>query len=175
MGFFDKLKKLNDKQKELQSKKMKMVAQLYHLEGLPNQNQGEKISLELDPEEEKLYMNKAGFGVKKEDAIVLDMNKVVFVEKATVSEITEKNKSVIGRAAVGSLLGPIGAVIGGISGVGNKKKQKDSKLLIIGYNSNDEEKQISFMSGVGTVGYTAMHRELEKYLPEEKKSGQTEL
>lgn len=180
MGFFDKMKELNEKQKEhmnrAKNKKNKAIAQLYHLEGLPNQNQGEKISLELDPKEEKLFMNKAGFGVKKEDATVLDIDKVEYVESTTVSEIEEKNKSVIGRAVVGSLLGPIGAVIGGISGVGSKKKENNRNILIIGYSSNGEERQISFMDDKGTIGYNLLYKELKKYVSDgEQKTGQTEL
>lgn len=51
-------------------------------------------------------------------------------------EIIDKDKSVIGRAVVGGLiLGPVGAVVGGMSGLGTKKQeivtQKEKKDIYI--------------------------------------------
>lgn len=180
MGFFDKIKELNKKQQEhmkkAQSKKNKVHAQLFHLEGLPNVKEGEKISLELNPKDNKLYMGKVLILNKKEDATVLDMDKVEYVESTTVAEIKEKNKSVIGRAVVGSLLGPVGAVIGGISGVGSKKKENNRNILIIGYKSNGKERQISFIDDKGGLIYNLLYKELKKYVVEEiQGTGQTEL
>lgn len=49
-------------------------------------------------------------------------------------QLTIKNKSVIGRAVVGGLiLGPLGAVVGGISGVGNKYKKLGNYLFVINF------------------------------------------
>jgi hypothetical protein len=43
-------------------------------------------------------------------------------------EITEKDKSVIGRAVIGGvLLDPVGAVVGGMSGLGTKQEIKKGK------------------------------------------------
>lgn len=53
---------------------------------------------------------------------------------ATKETIIEQNKSVIGRAAVGGLiLGPLGAIIGGISGVGSKSVLKGKYYLVINF------------------------------------------
>lgn len=42
-----------------------------------------------------------------------------------LKEITEKDKSVIGRAVVGGLIfGAVGAIVGGMSGIGKKEIQK---------------------------------------------------
>ena len=49
-------------------------------------------------------------------------------------KITQENKSVIGRAVVGGLLlGPLAAVVGGMSGIGKKTKKLGSFLLVINF------------------------------------------
>lgn len=58
------------------------------------------------------------------------------------SEIVEKSKSVIGRAVAGGILfGGVGAVVGAVSGVGNKSKTVKKFVFIISY---DEDKFITF-------------------------------
>jgi len=56
---------------------------------------------------------------------------VVFTEQ----EIIEKNKSVVGRALVGTLIIPgLGTIIGGMSGIGTKKKDgKKNHYMILNY------------------------------------------
>ncbi len=52
---------------------------------------------------------------------------------------TEENKSVVGRAVVGGLiLGPIGAVVGGISGL-QKTLKEEKELYFIIKDKNDED------------------------------------
>lgn len=49
-------------------------------------------------------------------------------------ELATRKKSVIGRAAVGGIiLGPIGAIVGGISGIGNKQSVIGNYLLVINF------------------------------------------
>ncbi len=73
--------------------------------------------------------------LSKKDA-VLSLNQITNVFYGTETEIIEKNKSVLGRAAIGSLFNPLGAVIGAVSGVGTKKKKVNHTYLIINYTSN---------------------------------------
>jgi hypothetical protein len=60
-------------------------------------------------------------------------------------KITEKkSKSIIGRALVGGLiLGPVGAIVGGMTGIGDKEKSKSlsgiDNILSISYTENDIE------------------------------------
>lgn len=60
-------------------------------------------------------------------------------------KITEKkSKSIIGRALVGGLiLGPVGAIVGGMTGIGDKEKSKSlsgiDNILSISYTENEIE------------------------------------
>lgn len=67
-------------------------------------------------------------------------------------EITTKNKSVIGRAAAGGLLfGGTGAVIGAISGSGQKQVVQNHTLMIISFTSSDGG--LSFLEFEDTRNY----------------------
>jgi len=62
------------------------------------------------------------------------------------TEITQVNKSSIGRALAGGILfGGVGAVVGAVSGTGTKEKKERHFYFIISYTSGDgEEKFIQF-------------------------------
>lgn len=86
---------------------------------------------------------KLAFG--KQEA-TLNYSQITDVFYGMETEITEKSKSVIGRAVAGGLLfGGIGAVVGGISGTGAKQKKERKFYFIISYSSsNGEDKFIHF-------------------------------
>lgn len=51
---------------------------------------------------------------------------------------TEKDKTVVGRALLGGiLLGPVGAIVGGMSGIGTKKKIQEDFYLVINLKENN--------------------------------------
>lgn len=80
---------------------------------------------------------------KKDAQLSLGQIKNVFY--GTETEIIEKNKSVVGRALVGSLFSPVGTVVGAISGVGTKKKKVNHTYFVIVYMSSEGiEKTIKF-------------------------------
>jgi len=63
----------------------------------------------------------------------LHNKQIISFKKASNEELSSTDKSVVGRAVLGGLiLGPLGAVVGGMSGV-NKSKLKDIQYLIINY------------------------------------------
>ncbi len=156
MGFFKKIKSGFSDLKDNMAN-MEIGASLKHLEGLKGIPEGVLRVLKVAPEDNKLYISPNS---KSKNVIEIELDDINFIEKMNMSEVTEKNKSVVGRAVVGGLLGPLGAIVGGISGVGSKKKNKDVGILIIGYG---EDKQISFASGKGTFGYGNIVRALQMY------------
>lgn len=89
---------------------------------------------------------------KAEPTIHIKFEQLIDCETVTNEMITEKGKSVIGRAIVGGILtGGIGAVVGGMSGIGSKKKVKKTYYFAINYKSlNDNEiKVLSFRMDLG--------------------------
>jgi nucleoside permease NupC len=91
---------------------------------------------------EKHMTLKAAF---KKEVVSLKYDQITDVFYGLKTELKEKNKSVIGRAIVGgALLGPLGAIIGGTSGVGKKSKRDTKTYFIISYlDSKGNDKLIS--------------------------------
>lgn len=59
---------------------------------------------------------------------------IISLRKTTQEELTKMDKSVIGRAVVGGLiLGPLGAIIGGMSGIGSKEKFINKQYFVINF------------------------------------------
>lgn len=79
--------------------------------------------------------------IAKHEPISLRYEQITDVFHGVQSEIVEADRSVIGRAVAGGLLfGGVGAVVGGMSGVGKKKEKTVRTLLfIISYTSKDGE------------------------------------
>ena len=83
-------------------------------------------------------------------------------------EIESKNKSVLGRAIVGSLVGL--GFIGALSGIGQKVKKKYNYFLVINYKDKNTEEIKLLVFGLGkysSVGKLFVDR-LTKRLSNEK-------
>lgn len=118
---------------------------LMSVDGIPQIPQGMAIRLTLDDNNNRLIIE---LRIGNKPPVYLDYNQIVNAGLVTDRDVIEKNKSVIGRAAIGGLLiGPLGAIIGGISGTGNKKTTIGKNYIVINYRpsqSPDDIKAISF-------------------------------
>jgi hypothetical protein len=90
----------------------------------------------------KIYkvFNKVPKGIV-EKTVNLGIDKIKRIGIVSEKEIIERGKSVGGRAVMGALLlGPLGALVGGMSGIGNNKSTKIKMFMVINY---DEDKVIT--------------------------------
>ena len=101
------------------------------------------VNIKTDDDENKLVIKSV---VVKKPEVNLKYEQITGINVTSEEEILEKSKSVTGRAVIGGvLLGPLGAIVGGMSGIGDKKKEKTRYYLIINYKSKDDEiKVLSF-------------------------------
>lgn len=92
----------------------------------------------------------------------LNINKISSVRIFTEKEIIEKDKSVVGRAVAGTLIaGPLGTIVGGISGVGSKKKKKNFRIMTINYG---EDKNIVILEDKWAANFDKFSKEINKLI-----------
>ena len=108
-----------------------------HEGGIPFINQGAMVSV-------LLYPDKITVGNK----YTIPFKDIKNLNVCTEKEIKEKSRSVIGRGLVGgALLGPAGAIVGGMSGVKNKQTTKETYYLVIDYQDPDGPASAKFTTG----------------------------
>lgn len=109
---------------------------------------GTAVSITQDDINQRLEITQR---VGKKTVAYLPYSQIVSVGEVSKDEIT-KQKSVIGRAVVGKILfGNLGAVIGGMSGVGDKVETKN--YFVINYHPVDSSDDVKVL-GFGVVGAT---------------------
>ncbi len=76
-------------------------------------------------------------------------SQIISLKQTSQEDLSKTDKSVIGRAVVGGLiLGPLGAIVGGMSGIGSKEKIKNKHYLVINYwNKLTKAPQTLLISG----------------------------
>ena len=95
----------------------------------------------------------------------LGYDQITAAEKVNEKLIRETDKSVLGRAVVGGvLIGPLGAVVGGMSGVGKKKKTVWKDFFVINYKAtgSDEPSVLSFEMVGPPAGFAKFLSELKQ-------------
>lgn len=119
MGFFSKKEK---------DKKEKISMYFNHISGL-DLDKGFAISLNKLEDEILIEYGSGKFQLK------IPYSNIVKVYRYTITEEEFKKKSILGRAIVGGVLtGGVGAVIGGMTGIGDKKTTRDVSIVEIDYN-----------------------------------------
>lgn len=95
-----------------------------------------------------LYLNKNGISVTSlsPDDIILPIHYKQLEKIELVTSEQLKNKSVIGRAALGGIIfGPLGAIVGGMSGIGQKPIKSKYYIILNFWDINSRIlKTISF-------------------------------
>ncbi len=116
---------------------------LSFIDGIEGYTKGAAIALSIDNENQCLTVKARIF---KNPPVHLKFEQITGVNVVSEKEIIEKSKSVVGRAVVGGvLLGHLGTIVGGMSGIGNKQKSEIHYFMVINYKSQSGEiKVLSF-------------------------------
>lgn len=130
------------------------------------------ISLSINKKDNCLTITSRIF---KQPQVHLNFDQILTYNIVDEKTILEKQKSVVGRAIVGGvLLGGVGAIIGGMSGLGNKKELRTKTFLLINFipktlqNTNyseDEIETIVFKITGATLHLTKFMRDLNEAVP----------
>ncbi|NQX65712.1 hypothetical protein HQN90_06195 [Paenibacillus alba] len=111
------------------------------IDGLPLKNS--KSQLEITFDNDYLIISETiakGFKMVVDNTFKIPLANFLESTVTTEKEIVSQSKSVIGRGIVGGVLfGPAGLLLGGMSGIGDKKKTKVSDVYIVSYLSSAEE------------------------------------
>ena len=123
-------------------------------DGIPTFVAGDSIRVTFFDQEKKIEFKSRVF--KNKEPIYVRYSQLICWNTLTEKEIIEKQKSVLGRAAIGGLfLGSLGSIIGGVSGVGTKQETNDRSYVVINYKSSQDTNEIKALS-LEIVGAT-MH------------------
>ncbi|MHB7978931.1 hypothetical protein CF067_00895 [Clostridium sporogenes] len=132
---------------------------LTYIDGIETYSRGTAVEVSINEANECLTVKARAF--KKAD-IHLKLDQITGVNVVSEKEIIEKSKSTVGRAVAGGvLLGPLGAIVGGMSGIGNKQKSETHYFMVINYKSRSEEiKVLSFEIVGASLHWSSFVKEL---------------
>ena len=147
MGFFNKQEK---------NRSINAIA----VDGLECYDNDTILQLEIDNDNNYLVISSK---MKSEyPNIKISFKQIKGVKAFTKQEIIQESKSVVGRAAVGGvLLGPLGAIIGGMSGIGDKTSSQSNQYIVINYKTKEDELKILSFEVVGFSIWPKFIKELE--------------
>lgn len=146
----------------IKEKKVKVLrlTDITHIEGISSLREEEKCELSVNDNELTVISNIGNFNIS--------LDRIVNAGILSKKEMESKNKSVLGRAIVGSLVGL--GFIGALSGIGQKVKKKYNYFLVINYKDKSSEEIKLLVFGLGkysSVGKLFVER-LTKRLSNEK-------
>lgn len=146
----------------VKEKKVKVLklTDITHIEGISSLREEEKCELNVNDNDLIVVSNIGNFNIS--------LDRIVNAGILSKKEMESKNKSVLGRAMVGSLIGL--GFIGALSGIGQKVKKKYNYFLVINYKDKNTEEIKLLVFGLGkysSVGKLFVDR-LTKRLNNEK-------
>jgi len=147
---------------------------LSFVDGISTFFKGESVELSLYEDDNEIRIRSR---INKSKSVVhLKLDKIIRAQFMSEKDIKEKSKSVGGRAIAGGLiLGPLGAIIGGMSGIGSKKESITKYYIIINYKSNDKDKALSFEVVGASLGWDKVLKEINKHLIGEENTLQADI
>ncbi|MGL5149060.1 MAG: hypothetical protein ACRC7N_00600 [Clostridium sp.] len=136
-----------------------------YVDGLLDYNKGAAVEVSFNDE----FLEIKSRVIKSKPVVKLALNQIIAANCITEKDVIEKSKSVTSRAVVGGvLLGPLGAIIGGITGVGNKTKSETKYYMVVNYKSRDEElKVLSFEIVGASLQWSSFIQELRNMIKKE--------
>ena len=144
-------------------------------------NQGENLITQIPSGKVNIILHTHGLQIIKGLTFYPIHNaQIISLKQTSSEELSRTDKSVIGRAVVGGLiLGPLGAIVGGMSGIGSKETLKIQDYLVINYwDKESKAAQTLLIRGNKTLisAFIKRHNkeklvnETENRLPEEDKT-----
>lgn len=147
------------------NKKGNISINLEYIDGIPGYKINSAVAVSLNTEETNLEIEARVF---KAPPVKLNFNQIISFNLIDEKTIIEKKKSIMGRAFVGTLLlGPAGAILGGLSAVDPKKIKKNNMYLIFNYTKKDtdEVNVLTFKICGATFHLSKFIDELHKLIP----------
>lgn len=137
-------KKVKKEMPIIKEKKVKVLrlTDITHIEGISSLREEEKCELSVNDNELTVISNIGNFNIS--------LDRIVNAGILSKKEMESKNKSVLGRAIVGSLVGL--GFIGALSGIGQKVKKKYNYFLVINYKDKNTEEIKLLVFGLGKYG-----------------------
>lgn len=137
-------KKVKQEMPIIKEKKVKVLrlTDITHIEGISSLREEEKCELSVNDNELTVISNIGNFNIS--------LDRIVNAGILSKKEMESKNKSVLGRAIVGSLVGL--GFIGALSGIGQKVKKKYNYFLVINYKDKNTEEIKLLVFGLGKYG-----------------------
>jgi hypothetical protein len=117
-------------------------------------NQEENVIKEIPSGKVTVILHTHGIQVTKGLTFYpIHNSQIISIKQTSQEELARTDKSVIGRAVVGGLiLGPLGAIVGGMSGIGSKEKLKNKHYLVINFwDKETKATQTLLVSGDKTL------------------------
>ena len=115
------------------------IDQLTIVQGIPGTSDGQPAFL-------RLYDDR----VTVNDQQTIPLTRISEAVSFSQKDVESKDKSVVGRGLIGAaLLGPLGAVVGGMSGVGQKNKGVNTQFIALHYTDKDGSTETALFRNAG--------------------------
>lgn len=107
-----------------------------HIDGIPNFGSGVEVKLSFTPEQMKI-----------DNTQFIPISKMKGAEINSAKQLTDVQKNVISRAVAGGvLLGGLGSIIGGMSGIGTAQKTETVMLFTVFFTTREGENSVAIFS-----------------------------